>query len=79
VVDNIFCGLYRVKKETTSHLFFECRIAWFVWNPCYAWLGLKSVDNLVYASHFLKFNLFGPLTSVNLVFGSVWIALVSEI
>jgi len=57
-------------SDTTSHFFFECIIVW---------LRLNSVDHLVPTSHFLPFNLFGAPTSVNLVFGNVWIVLVSEI
>jgi len=50
-----------------------------VWNLCYAWAGLKSVDHLEPTSHFLHFNLIGAPTVVNLAFGNIWIALVREV
>jgi len=79
VVYIMLCCLCMVKEKTTSYFFFECIIVWLVWNLCYAWLGLNSVDHLVPTSYFLPFNLFGAPTSFNLVFGNVWIVLVSEI
>ena len=78
VVDSILCGLCGVKEETTSHLFFECKIVWLVWNLYYAWLWLKSVDHIASVLHFLHFKFIGAPTSVNLGFENVWITLVNE-
>jgi len=49
------------------------------WNQCYAWLGLTSVDHHDPVSHFLHFNLLNVPVQVNVVWGSVWIAVVGEI
>ena len=78
VVSNL-CFFCRVEVETTGQLFFECRIAWVVWNHCYIWLGLGSVDHHDYVSHFLHFKLLNVPINVNVVWGSVWIAVVGEI
>jgi len=78
-MDKTVCCFCREKEESTSHFFFECRVALLVWDLCYDWVGVKSVDHLESASHFLHFNLIGALATVNLDFGNIWIALVSEI
>ena len=76
VVDRAICCFCMEKEETTSHFFFECRIAWLVWNICYAWVGLNSADYFEPASHFLHFNLVDAPVAVNLAFENIWIALV---
>ena len=65
--------------ESTSHLFFGCRVAWLSWNLCYVWLGVSLVNLLSPGSHFEQFKILGATTSVNLILGNVWIVLVSEI
>ena len=45
VESNLFC-LCRVSEESTSYLFFGCKVAWLVWNLCYARLGVSSVNLL---------------------------------
>jgi len=35
MVDIMVCCFCREKEETTSHLSFECRVVWLVWNLCY--------------------------------------------
>ena len=79
VVERILCCFCRKKKENLFHLFFGCKFAWLVWNLCYAWLWLKSVDHLNPHSHFSHINLCNAPISINLVLGNVWIAMVSEI
>ena len=50
-----------------------------VWNLCYAWLGVSLVDHLDPTSHFMQFKLLDAPTSINLILGSIWVALVSDI
>jgi len=61
------------------NLFFGCTIAWLVWNLWFEWLGLSSVVHHTSVSHFLQFNIHEAPTSIHLILGSVWIAVVSEI
>jgi len=65
--------------ESTKHMFFYCRIAWLVWNQCYTWLGIASVDHVVPTAHFLHFNLLNAPVQVNVVCNCVWIVVVSEL
>ncbi|ESW15861.1 hypothetical protein PHAVU_007G108600 [Phaseolus vulgaris] len=65
--------------ESTKHMFFYCRIVWLVWNQCYTWLGIASVDHVVPTAHFLHFNLLNAPVQVNVVWNCVWIAVVSEL
>jgi len=63
-------------KESTNHLFFGCIVAWLIWNLCYDWLGVSSIDLIVPGSHF---KILDASTLVNLIMGNVWITLVIEI
>ena len=56
-------------------MFFDCRIAWLVWNQCYTWLGIASVDHVVPTAHFLHFILLNAPVQVNVV----WNCVVSEL
>ena len=78
-IENNICNLYRLSEKSTNHLFFGCRVVWRVWNLCYDWLGLNSVDLHVPESHFEHFKLLDAPNSVNLIMGNIWIALVGEI
>jgi len=79
LVDTNICSFCRMAVESTKHMFFECKIAWLVWNQCYAWMGITSVDHVDPVSHFLHFNLLNAPVQVNVVWSSVWIVVVSEI
>ena len=63
-----FCG---VKVETTKPIFFCCIIVWLVWNQCYAWLELVSVDHYDSIPHFMHFKISNVVSHVNVVWGSV--------
>jgi len=78
-IESNLCCFCRQLEESTNHLFFGCRVAWQIWNLCYDWLGLSSVDHNIPGSHFEHFKILDASTSVNLIMGNVWITLVSEI
>lgn len=61
------CSTCGEEEETTSHLFFKCRIAWLVWRMCYAWMEMVSVDHFNTKTHCLHFILFDVSEGVNLV------------
>jgi len=67
LVDTNLCSFCRMTVESTKHMFFYCRIAWLVWNQCYTWLGIASVDHVVPTAHFLHFNLLNAPVHVNIV------------
>jgi len=50
------CSLCGVEEETTTHLFFECRFAWLLWNHCCAWLGVLSVFHNIPLLNFSQFS-----------------------
>jgi len=78
-IESNLCCLCRRYEESTNHLFCECRVAWLIWNLCYKWLGVRSVDFMDPRSHFEHFKILDAPTSINLIIGNVWIALISEI
>ena len=78
-VESNTCVLCGLEEESCSHLFFKCRLAWLVWSQCYAWLGLASVNHSNLHVHFQQFRLCNASESVNAVWGTIWIAVVSEV
>jgi len=68
-----------MSEESTNHLFFGCRAVWLIWNLCYEWLGVSSVDFIILGEHFEHFKILDAPISFNLIMGNVWVALVSEI
>jgi len=75
--DVLVCCFCRLKEESTSHLLFDCKIAWLVWGQCSAWLGVSSTASIDPFAHFLQFC--NVIKSFNSVLGSVWISMVREI
>jgi len=55
------------------HMFFDCRIAWLVWNQCYTCLGIASVDHVVPTTHFLHFILLNSPVQVNVFCPLLWL------
>ena len=53
---SILCCLCGANEETTSHLFFCCKIALLVWNICFEWLGLSSTTHHTSVSRFLQYT-----------------------
>ena len=78
-IESNLCILCRLLEESTNNLFFGCRVAWLIWNLCYDWLGMNSIDLIILRSHFEHFKILDAPNSVNLIMGNIWIALVSAI
>ena len=78
-IENNICSLCRLSEKSTNHLFFGCRVVWRVWNLCYDWLRLNSVDLIVPESHIEHFKFLDAPNSVNFIMDNIWIALNSEI
>ena len=67
------------EEESCSHLFFECRFTWILWNHWCAWLGVQSAFHNVPLLNFSQFRICNVSASVNEVWGVIWIAVVNEI
>jgi len=73
------CSLCEVKEETSTHLFFECRFAWLLWNHCYVWLEVQSAFHNVLLLNFSQFRMCNVSASVNKVWRVIWMAVVNEV
>ena len=70
-IESNLCCLCRRYEESTNNLFCECRVAWLIWNLCYDWLGVRSIDFMDPRSHFEHFKILDAPTSVNLIMGNL--------
>ena len=77
VIENNMCVLCGMEEDSCSHAAIKCRLAWLVQSQCYAWLGLA--DHFDPRVHFQQFRLCNALESVNMVWRTIWIAIVSGI
>jgi len=73
------CSLCEVEEETSTHLFFECRFAWLLWNHCCVCLGVQSAFHNIPLLNFSQFRMYNVPASVNEVWGVIWIAIVNEV
>ena len=65
--------------RSMSHLFAVCDFAWRVWCLCFEWLGVSFVIHLDPMQNFIQFRLSQASVSVNDVWGTIWVGIVSEI
>jgi len=79
LVESLLCCLCGKEEESCSHLFFGCSFAWRVWCLCYGWLGVLFVSHIEPMSNFVHFRMSLPSVSVNLVWNTIWVGVVSEI
>jgi len=73
------CSLCGVEEETRTYLFFECKVAWLLWNHYCAWLGVHSVFHNIPLLNFSQFRMSNSPASVNEVWGVIWMTVVNEI
>nr|XP_007149613.1 hypothetical protein PHAVU_005G084400g [Phaseolus vulgaris]ESW21607.1 hypothetical protein PHAVU_005G084400g [Phaseolus vulgaris] len=50
----VICG---EGQETTSNVFFACKVAWLICIKCYKWMNELIVQNSSLKSHFQQFRL----------------------
>ena len=79
LVDNSMCSLYGKKEETCRHLFFDCSFAKQVWCFCYRWLGVLVVSHFEPKNNFDQFRMSPASETVNSVWNTIWVGVVSEI
>jgi len=78
-VEGSMCSLCGVVEETSTHLFFECRFVWVLWNQCCVWLGVQNVLHNDPLLNFSQFRMCNASASVNEVWAVIWIVVVNEI
>jgi len=79
VVENSLCCLCGKEEESFSHLFFVCDFAWRVWSLCFTWLGVPFVFHKDPKTNFFQFRRCQASTSEDVVWGTIWVGVVSEI
>jgi len=72
------CSLCGV-EETSTHLFFECKFVWLLWNHCCLWLGVQGAFHNIPLLNFSQFRMSNALASVDEVCGEIRIAVVNDV
>lgn len=79
VLNTTRCALCLVEEESCQHLFVECKCARRVWNKCFKWFGILSVQHNDIAIHFEGFSLSHGSKIQNMVWRGVWAAIVRSL
>jgi len=79
MVDSLLCCLCGLEEKYCHHLFFKCKIVWDFWSQCFVWLGVSFVSHNDPILNFHQFRMCNASATVNEVWGTVWIVVVSEI
>jgi len=78
-VTTSLCALCQKWPESAQHLFLECEFAIQVWNWCFRWIEIMSVQHKILRDHFESFYLVQMNYKQNLVWKGVWAAIVWSI
>jgi len=76
MVNTIECAFCHSKEESCQHLFLECKHAVRVWDLCFRWVGIWSVQHNNIMINFESFYLIQHTHKQNLVWKGVWAAIV---
>ncbi|XP_057444973.1 uncharacterized protein LOC130737234 [Lotus japonicus] len=73
------CVFCRDQVETSSHLFFSCKIVYGLWMNCYNWMGIQGVLPKEDMLHFLQHAIPWKGKKVNGWWKTVWFATIWSI
>jgi len=79
LVDSSTCGLCGLANESCCHLFFDCSFARRVWGLCHRWLGVSVAPHIQPKCNFHHFRLSCASETVNIVWTTFWVEVVSEL
>jgi len=79
LVDSSMCGLCGLEEESCCHLFFDSNFARRVWGLCHRWLGVLVVSQIEPKSNFDQFRMSHASKTINNVWNTIWVGVVSEI
>ena len=56
LLGDTLCVLCGREEESTSHVLVSCKVSINVWNMCFRWLGISSVNHNDLIHHFEQFS-----------------------
>jgi len=78
-MESTLCVLCQAKAESCQHLFLECDAAVRVWELCYRWIGILSVQHNALKNHFENFTLIQASNKQDMVWKGIWVAIIRSI
>ena len=79
IIPTNLCPLCKKAEESVQHVFINCEVAQKVWDNCDRWIGISSVRQHTIVNHYQNFYLLCYNRKANVVWKSVWVAVVWEI
>ena len=73
------CALCGREEETSTHILLLCRESSEVWNMCFSWLGISSVNHNVLTNHLEQFYSICFNKEGNRLWKSLWVSIVWSI
>jgi len=56
ILGDTLCVLCGREEESTSHILVSCKVSIKVWNMCFSWIGINSVNHNDLIHHFEQFS-----------------------
>ena len=78
-LSDTLCALCEKEEETTTHILLSCRESIKVWNLCFSWMGISSVNHDELYHHFEQFSSICFNKEGNRLWKSLWISIVWSI
>ena len=73
------CVLCGREEETIAHILLSCRESSKVWNKCFSWMGISSVNHNELNYHFEQFSCICFNQDGNRLWKSLWVSIVWSI
>ena len=76
ILGDTLCVLCGREEESTSHILVSCKVSIKVWNMCFGWIGISSVNHNDLIHHFEQFSCICFNQEGNKLWKSLWVSVV---
>jgi len=76
ILGDTLCVLCGREEESTSHILVSSKVSIKVWNMCFSWIGISSVNHNDLIHHFEQFSCICFNQEGNKLWKSLWVSVV---